>query len=131
MCYKKVRVALRCRTTLSVDNHKGSLPRKIKHKVKPDDFNRVVQSINRKVIIIYIVGIDSENKKQIVSFGNQSMEVCFDTLSILVEKGWLLMHLVLSVDARLIPLPVEAFDGKRFSEPLAQLKREWEAILAG
>ncbi|UHG94836.1 hypothetical protein [Spirosoma oryzicola] len=58
------------------------------------------------------------------------LEVGLDVLLSIVKMGDQLINAYLTDGDSRLALPVEAFEGDSFSEPIGQLKREWEQLLA-
>lgn len=55
----------------------------------------------------------------------------FADLSYMVSIGWQLLSVeVIDTDKTLISLPVDAFSGVLFANPLSELQQEWEKILS-
>lgn len=58
------------------------------------------------------------------------LEVCLESLAVLVREGWQLQQITLLDPPRApLHLPVEAIDGQSMLIPISQLRMQWEAWL--
>ncbi|ADB38617.1 hypothetical protein [Spirosoma linguale] len=73
---------------------------------------------------------DSSGDVQECSYGGPNLESGLDMLTELINHGWKLTDIrIIGANKNLINLPLNAFDGNYFSEPLGKLQQEWEDIL--
>lgn len=80
--------------------------------------------------VIYFMYYNSFGNLQECSYGGPSLESGLDMLTDLVNHGWKLTNIrLIDSGGTLIPLPVDAFDGNYFNEPLRELRKEWEELL--
>ena len=58
-----------------------------------------------------------------------TLETGFEFLSELVAQGYILLEAYLIEQGKFTSLPIEAFDGSPFQEPIEQLENQWTALL--
>ena len=82
------------------------------------------------MILLFFCCTDPSGHYHECSLSGFDLEVCMESVTILVQQGWLLHSIkVVDNDNRSIFLPAEAFDGQSLFYPIQQIQKEWETIL--
>ncbi|GAB4044992.1 hypothetical protein [Spirosoma jeollabukense] len=80
-------------------------------------------------MILSIVTTDSILQRREFFCQLNTLETGFELLSKLTAQGHALLKAHLIEKGKVIDLPVEAFDGSPFQEPIQQLENQWIALL--
>ncbi|MBO0951561.1 hypothetical protein [Fibrella forsythiae] len=80
-------------------------------------------------MVIFITALFSPTDIRSFSAQILSLEEGFDFLNDLVGTGFVLVDVRLLDQSRIIPLPIEGFDGSPSSTAIRQLEEEWTNLL--
>ncbi|QMW06717.1 hypothetical protein [Spirosoma foliorum] len=82
------------------------------------------------MMMVIFLAISPTGEYRSLAYGAPNIEMCFEALTMLPNKGWQLIHIELIDDGQHTLLPIDAFDGRPLKKPLEKLRQEWELILA-
>ena len=81
-------------------------------------------------MILLFTAMNQKKEFKSCSFHLDKIESCLDFLNLLAHRGEAIVSAHLIDEFGIIEIPLEAFDGNSFANPMQQLEHEWQQILS-